>query len=160
MCPYPPVALWDEHVFILHWSTTELAQAIFESFHKISTLKLLKSKYYSLVKNISVKTEAESEQLEETVGELFQHLGEKPRFEAVWLGKKKDSVVRPVRVVFTSSQNAQNILVKSRNLRHANKFKRVFLSPDCGGKGKATGPCSTAKDINSSQNVSLPFLTL
>ena len=85
-----------------------------------------------LSKNVMVfgLPEADSEKIEETVGELFQHLGEKPRFEAVRLGKKKDSVMRPVRVVFTSSQNAQNILVKSRNLRHADKFKRVFLSPD------------------------------
>ena len=47
------------------------------------------------------------------------------------MGKKKDSVVHPVRIVFTSSlQNAQNILVKFRKLRYADKFKRVFLSPD------------------------------
>ena len=74
--------------------------------------------------------EESADKLDDSVGEVFQLLGEKPRFEAVRLGKKKDSVVRPVRVVFSSAQSAQNIIGKSRNLRHTDKFKKVFLSPD------------------------------
>ena len=69
-------------------------------------------------------------ELDTSVSQVFQHLGEKPRFEAVRLGKKKESAVRPVRVVLSSAHSAQSVLVKSRNLRHADKYKRVFLSPD------------------------------
>ena len=74
--------------------------------------------------------EEDSEQLERSVSEVFQQLGEKPSFEAVRLGKKKDSAVRPVRVVMSSVLSAERILGKSRNLRHSEKHKKVFLSPD------------------------------
>ena len=37
-----------------------------------------------------------------TVSEVFEHLGEKPSFEATRLVKKKDSTVRPVRVAISS----------------------------------------------------------
>ena len=74
--------------------------------------------------------EASDEELEGSVSQVLHHLGEKPRFEAVRLGKKKDSAVRPVRVVLSSAHSAQTVLVKSRNLRHTDKYKRVFLSPD------------------------------
>ena len=64
--------------------------------------------------------EEDSKQLERSVSEVFQHLREKPSFEAVRLGKKKDSAVRPVRVVMSSVLNAERILGKIRYVSHIN----------------------------------------
>ena len=71
-------------------------------------------------------SEEDSEDLAMSVSDVFQQLGEKPSFEAVRLGKKKDSAVCHVRVVMPSVLSAESILGKSRNLRH----KTVFISPD------------------------------
>lgn len=85
-----------------------------------------------LTKNVMIfgLPEQESEQLDGTLSEVFEQLGEKPKFEAVRLGKKRENVVRPVRVVMSSSFTAQRILGKSKNLRHIEQHKRVFLAPD------------------------------
>lgn len=85
-----------------------------------------------LTRNVMVfgLPEHTSEQLDSTLNEVFGQLDEKPKFEAARLGKKKDSIVRPVRVVMASVHTAQRILGKSKNLRHFEQYKRVFLAPD------------------------------
>ena len=74
--------------------------------------------------------EDESEQLGRSESDVFQQLGEKPTFEAGRLGKKKDSAMCLARVVMSSVLIAQRILGKSRNLRHSEKHKNMFLSLD------------------------------
>ena len=85
-----------------------------------------------LTRNVMVfgLPEQEDDQLESALSEVFEQLGEKPKFEAARLGKHKDSVVRPVRVTMSSSHTAQRILGNSKNLRHFEKHKRVFIAPD------------------------------
>ena len=77
--------------------------------------------------------EEADEQLCEKLGEVFQQIGEKPRVEASRLGKKSSGnlgKVRPVKVTLSSSTTVNQILVKARNLRLADNFKTVFISPD------------------------------
>ena len=75
--------------------------------------------------------EEDDEQLSNKVSEVFEHLEQKPKFEASRLGKKRsDSATRPVKVSLSSSFIVQQILSKSKNLRVNDKFRTVFLSPD------------------------------
>ena len=84
-----------------------------------------------LSRNIMMFNLPEEEECDDrTVSEVFECLGEKPSFEATRLGKKKDSSVRPVRVVMSSVRTVQTILSKSRKLRQTEKYNTVFLSPD------------------------------
>ena len=58
----------------------------------------------------------ESEDLNLKVGAVFGHLGEKPRLEAVRLGKKSQTGsegARPVKVTLSSSSFVHQILCKS-----------------------------------------------
>lgn len=73
----------------------------------------------------------ENEDLNLKIGEVFEHLGEKPRVEARRLGKKTTTAAaRPVKVTLSSSTIVQQILSKSKKLRLSEKHKTVFLSPD------------------------------
>ena len=74
--------------------------------------------------------ESGDEDLSLKMAEVFEHLEEKPRFEATRLGKMKSDAVRPVKVVLFSTTIAQQILHKSRKLRESEKHRTVFLSPD------------------------------
>lgn len=75
--------------------------------------------------------EDSNEELSQKVGEIFEHLGEKPKLEASRLGKKSvQATVRPVKVTLSSSTCVKLILSKARQLRSSEKFRTVFLSPD------------------------------
>ena len=76
-------------------------------------------------------TEAKDEVLSDAVGSVFESLNEKPKFEAVRLGKaRSDLVIRPIKVTMSNSLIVQQILTKSRNLSKIESYKKVFLSPD------------------------------
>ena len=85
-----------------------------------------------LSKNLMVFNlpEADNEDVHGSVGEVFEELGEKPKLEAVRLGTKMESKVRPVKVTLSSASVVQQILSKSRKLRVTDKFKSVYLSAD------------------------------
>ena len=73
----------------------------------------------------------EEEQLEETISEVLETVGQKPKIEVQRLGKKKTSTsTRPVKVRLSSSLIVHQILDNARKLRLSAKFKTVFLSPD------------------------------
>ena len=74
--------------------------------------------------------EEENEDLNQSVREVFEQLGEKPSFEATRLGRKKESSIRPIKVVLSSVSSAQSILFRSRDLRSSEKYKSVYASPD------------------------------
>ena len=72
------------------------------------------------------------EQLRAKVDELMQDLGEKPRFDAVRIGKlsSKDSLTRPVKVNLGSSVVVSQILEKAKRLARSPKHNKVYISPD------------------------------
>jgi hypothetical protein len=78
--------------------------------------------------------ESANEKLSDRVGEVFQEVGEKPRFEACRLGKSSSSTdtkkVRPVRVTLSSATMASHILSKSRKLMKTVNHQSVFICPD------------------------------
>lgn len=74
--------------------------------------------------------EPEEEELADKVSQLFQQLGEKPRAEAIRVGKRAAGKSRPVKVTLSSSSIAHQILMKARNLRRVEQHKYVFISPD------------------------------
>ena len=74
--------------------------------------------------------ESENEALDETVGAVFEELGEKPMHEDTRIGKKKPGVTRPVKVKLRNGAAALHLLKKSSELKKSARFGRVFLCPD------------------------------
>ena len=74
-------------------------------------------------------SEEEDEQLSDKVRDIFQCLGEKPRFDAVRVGRK-GTVIRPVKVLFKNIDSVKQIISKARSLRVTEEYKNVFVSPD------------------------------
>ncbi len=75
--------------------------------------------------------ETDDKQLHKSVSQIFEELSEKPRYEAVRLGMKKNGKApRPVKVSFSSSVCVQQILRKARLLRKSKTHKSVFVAPD------------------------------
>ncbi len=74
----------------------------------------------------------EGEQLNRKVSAVFEELGEKPKFDAIRLGKKStgSKTPRPVKVSLTSSASVQQLLVKARGLRQSTSHRTVFITPD------------------------------
>ena len=73
--------------------------------------------------------EDEGEQLSTKVTELFENLGEKPRFDSNRLGKSNTATGnRPVKVSFSNTVTVNQILFKAPNLRNTEKYKTVFIS--------------------------------
>ena len=82
--------------------------------------------------------EDEGEQLSTKVTELFENLGEKPRFDSNRLGKRNTATGnRPVKVSFPNTVTVNQILSKARNLRNTEKYKTVFISPDLSREDRA-----------------------
>ena len=85
-----------------------------------------------LSRNIMVfgLSEKDDEDICDSVGKVFEQLGEKPRLEARRLGiKRTNSTPRPVKVTLSSAANVQQILGKSRKLR-TSQYDAVYLTPD------------------------------
>ena len=64
---------------------------------------------------------------------MFEDLGEKLRFQAKRLGKRRSGdsqKVSPVKVSLLSSAIVTKLLGKGRNLRRSDKQELVFVSPD------------------------------
>ena len=75
--------------------------------------------------------EDEEEDLSQKVAVVFGHLGEKPRIEAIRMGKSSQTgTALPVKISLSSSVIIRHILSKSRKLRETEEFKVVFLAPD------------------------------
>ena len=64
-----------------------------------------------------------------SVSRVFEELGEKPRLEAVRLGKKMQSKVRPVKVTLSSSSTVHQILSSCSKLRQSTNYKTACFSP-------------------------------
>jgi hypothetical protein len=75
------------------------------------------------------ETPAEGD-ITDKVSEVFQQLGMKPRMEATRVGQGAAGKCRAVKVTFTSSTIARQILIKAKNLRRVEQHKHVFISPD------------------------------
>ena len=78
-----------------------------------------------------LKEEEGEEVISETIGEVFEALGEKPRPESVLrLGTKQKEQIRPVLIKFRTAAAAYGVLKKSQGLRKNDKFMRVYISAD------------------------------
>ena len=79
-------------------------------------------------------TEEVNEDLESTVSEVMQQLGEKPMAAVSRLGQVtkigESRNARPVKVTFTSSLMVSRLLSKSKELKGTGKFNTVFICPD------------------------------
>ena len=100
--------------------------------------------------------EEEGEQIEETIGEIFAELDEKPRVTACRIGKKSpgaSSVCRPVKVSLASSISARQILSKTRRLKQMERRKSVYICPDRSPEERAArkGLVSELKKITAEQ---------
>ena len=75
--------------------------------------------------------ENNEEQLDVTVGKLFEAISEKPKVEVCRVGLgKSNQRARPVKVTAACSAVIDQILFKSKKLKETEGFKSVFLSPD------------------------------
>ncbi len=82
--------------------------------------------------------EEEEEQLETKVGGLFLELGEKPKLTASRVGRKAGAdKCRPVKVVLSSANNVNQILMKSGTLKRIAQFEKVYLRPDMSAEERA-----------------------
>ena len=82
--------------------------------------------------------EEEKEQLETKVSGLFQELGEKQKLTASRVGRKAGAdKCRPVKVVLTSANNVNQILMKSGTLKRVTQFEKVYLRPDMSAEERA-----------------------
>ena len=76
--------------------------------------------------------EEKSEDISATVNKLLQTMEEKPCVEACRVGMKKTSgKVRPVKITTVSSSVANQTIAKGRKLNSVEKYKKVFVNPDC-----------------------------
>ena len=74
--------------------------------------------------------EEDEEDVNGRVAEVFESIGHKPKVESYRLGRKINDSIRPVKVILSSSTVAAQITSCSRRLRHVEKFRNVFVSPD------------------------------
>ena len=75
--------------------------------------------------------EEDGEKLDNKVTDLFSDLDERPRVSTGRIGvKRNNSACRPVKVKFSSSTAARQVLLKARNLRQVQKYKSVYICPD------------------------------
>ena len=75
--------------------------------------------------------ESADESVEGNVELLLAEIDEKPKCSEVSrIGKKADSVTRPIRVTVSSSSVVSHILRKASGLRESDRYQGVFLGPD------------------------------
>ena len=75
--------------------------------------------------------EDNGEQLSEKVGNLLEHLGEKPRQESVRLGRKFEAGKhRPVKVKLPTPDHVRRVLNQAKTLKQSSSFSSVFIAPD------------------------------
>ena len=70
------------------------------------------------------------ENLGESVGDMFQSLGEKPKFDVSRVGIAKVGHSRPVKVIFRTVDIAKSVLGKASKLRDISIYRQVYMSPD------------------------------
>ena len=64
------------------------------------------------------------------IAALFESIDEKPTFEAVRVGKVSDKNIRLVKVLLRNSDTVDQILVKAKQLRTTEDYRKVYISPD------------------------------
>ncbi len=75
--------------------------------------------------------EQKEETLNDSVAEVFEQLGVKPKMEACRVGRiAEGKVTRPIKVTLSSSSTVNQILFNARTLRNVQKYKTVFIAPD------------------------------
>ena len=74
--------------------------------------------------------ETDEEKLCDKVDVIFQQIEEKPRFEAIRVGRKSADKTRPVKVSLGNFSTVHQILVNAKKLRLCEDHKTVFISPD------------------------------
>ena len=95
-------------------------------------------------RNVIVFGLAEENETEliDTVGEVFQSIGQKPKIvEACRIGNKSrsdDTATRPVKVRVSSSIVVDQLVANARSLRNTEKFKTVFVCPDRSAEQRKT----------------------
>jgi hypothetical protein len=76
----------------------------------------------------------DSETLKEKVADMFAVIGEKPRVEVTRLGKANvdngQGRPRPVKVTLSSSATAHQLLMKARELKTSEVYRKTFICPD------------------------------
>ena len=85
-----------------------------------------------MVFGLSEESGEGEQQLSATVKDLFEEIGEKPRIDAMRIGKpsNESARMRPVKVTVSSSIVVQQILAKAKHLAQSPKYSKVFISPD------------------------------
>ena len=78
--------------------------------------------------------ELPNENLADKVSEVFENIGEKPRFEARRIGKtnenKSNKSVRPVKVTLSNTSIVNQLVSRAKILRQSESHKNVFISRD------------------------------
>lgn len=75
--------------------------------------------------------EESGENLSEKVGDLLQHLGEKPRQESERLGGKFEAGKhRPIKAKLPTADHVQRILRLAKTLKQTSTYSSVFIAPD------------------------------
>ena len=75
--------------------------------------------------------EGSEESVEEKVEVLLAEIDEKPKCSEVSrIGKKEDSVTRPIRVTVSSQIAVSQILKNASRLKDSDRYQEVFLGPD------------------------------
>ena len=75
--------------------------------------------------------ESSEESVEETVELLLDVIDEKPKCSEVSrIGKRADSVTRPIRVSVSSASVVNQILRNASKLKDSDRYQGVFLGPD------------------------------
>ena len=67
---------------------------------------------------------------EEKLYDKVDVIGEKPRFEAVQVGRKSSDNTRSAKVSLGYCSTVHQIFLKAKNLRQCQDYKTVFISPD------------------------------
>ena len=72
-----------------------------------------------------------SQPLESRVGDIMQHLDQKPRIvDCCRLGKEQEGAVRPIKVTLSSSSIVVEVLRNSTKLKNAEGCRQIFICPD------------------------------
>ena len=75
-------------------------------------------------------SEETGEDLNGTIGAVFEEISEKPTFEAARIGRVESGKVRPIKVSLRSSAAVHQILAKARKLKTSSSYRSVYIGPD------------------------------
>lgn len=116
------------------YSNVVEASAVRSEVSTLSIQKVIKTvaEEESRASNVMVfgLPEDSTEDVSKKVGEIFNELKEKPKFEASRVGKTGKVAARPVKVTLRSKFVAEQLLKKAAALRKVEQYQKVFVCPD------------------------------